>query len=60
MIEVRQTATFREWFERLRDQRAQSRIAKRIANVQLSGGDKNSQARDISKAKALADELEDL
>ena len=98
MIEVRQTATFREWFERLRDQRAQSRIAKRIANVQagllgdvkffggigelridygpgyrvyfvqrgavlvilLHGGDKNSQARDIGKAKALADELEDL
>ena len=97
MIEVRQTTAFREWFERLRDQRAQSRIARRIANVQagllgdakffdgigelridygpgyrvyfvqrgavlvilLQGGDKSSQARDIRKAKALADELED-
>lgn len=34
MIEVRQTRAFREWFERLRDERARSRIAKRIANVQ--------------------------
>jgi putative addiction module killer protein len=97
MIEVRQTATFREWFEQLRDQRAQSRIAKRIATVQagllgdvkffdgigelridygpgyrvyfvqrgavlvilLHGGDKSSQARDIRKAKVLAEELED-
>jgi putative addiction module killer protein len=34
MIEVRQTAVFREWFADLKDQRAQSRIARRIATVQ--------------------------
>lgn len=34
MIEVRQSAIFREWFTDLKDQRARSRIAKRIATVQ--------------------------
>jgi putative component of toxin-antitoxin plasmid stabilization module len=31
MIEVRQTTIFRDWLDGLRDERAQSRIAKRIA-----------------------------
>lgn len=34
MIEVRQTTVFRDWLDGLKDRRAQSRIAKRIANVQ--------------------------
>ena len=34
MIEVRQTIVFREWHEGLRDRRAASRIAQRIARVE--------------------------
>ncbi|ALV26065.1 MAG: type II toxin-antitoxin system RelE/ParE family toxin [Pannonibacter phragmitetus] len=34
MIEVRQTAVFRGWFAELKDLRARSRIARRIATVQ--------------------------
>ena len=34
MIEVRQTAVFRKWWHGLRDQRAQRRIADRIARIQ--------------------------
>ncbi len=34
MIEVRQTAVFRDWWGGLRDQRAQRRIADRIARIQ--------------------------
>lgn len=34
MIEVRQTAVFRKWWDRLRDLRAQRRIADRIACIQ--------------------------
>ncbi|CCG43251.1 type II toxin-antitoxin system RelE/ParE family toxin [Magnetospirillum molischianum] len=34
MIEIRQTATFRDWLAKLNDERARSRIAKRIAIVQ--------------------------
>lgn len=34
MIEVRQTAAFRKWWDGLRDQRARRRIADRIARVQ--------------------------
>ena len=34
MIEVRQTAVFRKWWGGLRDQRAQRRIADRIARIQ--------------------------
>jgi putative addiction module killer protein len=96
MIEVRQTEIFDKWWRGLRDQRAQRRIADRIARIQggllgdvklfdgliefridhgpgyrlyavrwgdvliilLCGGDKSSQARDIGKARALADQLE--
>lgn len=34
MIEVRQTAVFHRWWTGLRDQRAQRRIADRIARIQ--------------------------
>jgi len=34
MIEVRQTTIFRDWLDGLRDGRAQSRIAKRIAIIE--------------------------
>jgi len=34
MIDVRQTIVFREWHEGLRDRRAASRIAQRIARVE--------------------------
>ena len=34
MIEVRQTALFHKWWRGLRDQRAQRRIADRIARIQ--------------------------
>ena len=34
MIEVRQTAVFRKWWDGLRDRRAQRRIADRIARIQ--------------------------
>jgi len=34
MVEVRQTAIFREWLERLPDQRAATRIAQRIVRLQ--------------------------
>ncbi len=96
MFEVRQTSTFREWLQGLRDLRAQGVIAARIARVELGnlgdaksvgdgvselriahgpgyrvyfvrrgevvvvllcGGDKGSQARDISKAKSMAKEV---
>ena len=98
MIEVRQTDVFSDWLGRLRDTRAQAKIAGRIARladgnfgdaksvgdgiselrvnfgpgyrlyflkqgativVLLCGGDKGSQGRDIKRAKALADQLED-
>jgi putative addiction module killer protein len=98
MIEVRQTEVFTDWLGRLRDTRAQAKIAGRIARladgnlgdvksvgdgiselrvnfgpgyrlyfvrqgtaivVLLCGGDKGSQGRDIKRAKALADQLED-
>lgn len=35
MIEVRQTAIFREWFEGLRDVRAKARVDARIRKVSL-------------------------
>lgn len=97
MIEIRQTTVFRDWFEGLKDRRAQERIAQRMVRLQaglfgdvkffdgigelrvdhgpgyrvyfvrrdgvvivlLCGGDKRSQRRDIGRAKALAQELED-
>jgi len=34
MVEVRQTAIFREWFEHLDDERARERIAQRIVRLQ--------------------------
>ncbi len=34
MIEVRQTAQFRDWWHGLRDRRAQRKIADRIARIQ--------------------------
>ena len=96
MLEVRQTAAYADWFSRLRDRAAKSRIDIRIRRlslgnsgdvkpvgegvselrvdagpgyrvyfikrddlyvVLLAGGDKSSQAIDITKAKALAREL---
>jgi putative addiction module killer protein len=93
MIEVRQTQTFREWYERLRDQGAKARIVRRVERLQggntgdtksvgdgvhelridygpgyrlyfvwrgkavvilLCGGDKSTQAADITKAKTMA------
>jgi len=36
MFEVRQTTTFRDWLDNLKDDRAQKRIAQRI--VRLQGG----------------------
>jgi putative addiction module killer protein len=98
MIEVRQTAIFREWLDDLADRRAAARIAQRIVRLQagllgdaksvgdglmelrvdagpgyrvyfvqrgrvlivlLCGGNKKTQSRDIERAKALAEELED-
>ena len=98
MVEVRQTAVFREWLDGLADRRAVERIAVRIVRLQaglmgdvkpvgdgvselridhgpgyrlyfvqrgavlivlLCGGDKRSQQRDITRAKALARGLED-
>jgi putative addiction module killer protein len=98
MIEVRQTAIFREWLDRLPDRRARERIAMRIVRIEaglfgdarpvgegvselridygpgyrvyfaqrgkmlvilLYGGDKRSQNRDIARAKALAQALEE-
>ena len=35
MIEVRQTAVYADWFERLRDRQAQARIAIRIRRLSL-------------------------
>ena len=95
MIEVRQTATFSTWLQKLKDRRAQERIAQRLARVQagllgdakffdgigelridvgpgyrlyfvqrgkmliilLCGGDKDSQSRDIARARELAKEI---
>ena len=96
MLEVRQTATYADWFSSLRDRATKSRIDIRIRRLSLGnpgdvkpvgegvselrvdygpgyrvyfikkadlyvvllvGGDKSSQAVDISKAKALAREL---
>lgn len=96
MLEVRQTATYADWFAGIRDRVAKTRIDIRIRRlslgnpgdvrpvgegvcelrvdygpgyrvyflkkgdlyvVLLAGGDKSSQANDISKAKALARNL---
>ena len=35
MFEVRQTAQFRDWFDELKDRRAQERIAQRIVRLQV-------------------------
>ena len=48
-IDVRQIADFRDWLEGLRDRRARL----------LTGGDKDSQSRDIARAKRLAKEADD-
>jgi putative addiction module killer protein len=94
---VRQTDDFRDWLHRLRDRRANARIASRIRRMEmgnpgdsrslggglmelkidygpgyrvyftyrgtsivllLCGGDKQTQQRDIARARALAKELE--
>ncbi len=95
MIEVRETATYSEWFASLRDHKARARIAVRIRRLSLGNpgdvrpvgngiselridygrgdrvyyvqrgtflvillcdGDKDTQGRDITRAKALAEE----
>ena len=96
-VEIQQTETFRRWEAGLRDRRARTLIAARIARlaeglpgdvspvgdgvselrihhgpgyrvyfrqrgtvpiILLCGGDKSTQARDITRAKQLARELE--
>lgn len=98
MLEVRSTARFSRWLDRLKDERAKARIALRIRRISLgnfgdmkslgdgvselridygpgyrvyfartgktvvillAGGDKRSQSRDITMAKALAAELKE-
>lgn len=95
-VSVLQTDEFRDWLDRLRDERAKARIAARIRRMErenpgdvralgggliemridfgpgyriywvrrgrsiillLCGGDKRSQQRDITKARALIEEL---
>jgi putative addiction module killer protein len=95
-VSVLQTDEFRDWLDRLRDDRAKARIAARIRRMErenpgevralgggliemridfgpgyriywvrrgrsiillLCGGDKRSQQRDITKARALIEEL---
>ena len=98
MIEVRQTAKFRDWLGELRDDVAVKAIKRRIARIQaglfggakpvgggvaelrvdhgpgyrvyfvrrgavvvilLCGGDKASQARDIARAQAIAEDWQE-
>ncbi|RXG89732.1 hypothetical protein EAS62_30030 [Bradyrhizobium zhanjiangense] len=63
MVELKQTETFRKWRSRLRDERARALIASRLdrlaqghaGDVGPVGGDKSTQAKDISAAKRLAE-----
>lgn len=65
MFEIRTTSVYRAWRARLNDVRAKVMIARRIERLQqgnvivvlLCGGDKQSQARDIRKARDMAREL---
>jgi putative component of toxin-antitoxin plasmid stabilization module len=60
VIEVVQTELFRRWLERLRDRRAQVRIAARIIAIQEGHlGDKQSQRRDIETARRLVSDISD-
>ena len=52
MIEVRQTATFLTWFERLRDLEAKASIAARIRRISLGNfGDAKSVGSGISELR---------
>jgi len=51
MIEVRQSAVFRVWFDRLRDIRAQAQIARRI---------ERAQAGNLGDVKALGDGVSEM
>jgi putative component of toxin-antitoxin plasmid stabilization module len=72
MAELTKTAEFDSWIKRLRGNKAKAKVLvrlERLANGNpgdaspigifiLLGGDKDSQQRDIEKAKGLARELE--
>lgn len=51
-MEVTQTAVFAQWFDRLRDPKAQSRIAQRIARIEIGlMGDVKSVEDGVSEAR---------
>lgn len=52
MIEIRQTEKFAEWFSRLRDHRAKSRIDVRIRRLSLGNpGDVRSVGKSVSELR---------
>jgi putative addiction module killer protein len=51
MIEVRQTKTFRDWFAKLRDIRAQAHIVRRI---------ERAQAGNLGDVKAVGDGVSEM
>lgn len=64
MVDVRRTAEFIDWIMALRDVSARARIAKRIDRIAQgnfgdvkSVGDKDTQDRDLGRAKARTQEI---